>query len=77
MPKVSAKRQITLPIQQCRAAGIQPGDEYESYVANDGQITIIKKTTGAARGILSHVKPDPLLNDEQSLQSSLRGNLRD
>ena len=43
MPKVSAKRQITLPIEQCRAAGIKPGDEYESYVSGIGQVMIIKK----------------------------------
>jgi len=72
MPKVSAKRQITLPIDQCREAGIEPGDDYESYVANDGQITIIKKIQGAARGILGHLTPDPSLNDEESLQSALQ-----
>ncbi len=32
MPKVSAKRQITLPVDQCRQAHIEPGDEYNSYV---------------------------------------------
>jgi bifunctional DNA-binding transcriptional regulator/antitoxin component of YhaV-PrlF toxin-antitoxin module len=42
MPKVSSKRQITLPIEQCRQAGIEPGDEYQSFVV-DGRITIIKK----------------------------------
>ena len=34
-------------------AGIAPGDEYESFVSNEGHITIIKKVRGAARGILS------------------------
>ena len=34
MPKVSAKRQITLPVDQCRQAHIEPGDEYNSYVDN-------------------------------------------
>ncbi len=57
MPRVSAKRQITLPIDQCRQAGIEPGDEYESLVF-DGHITIIKKTPGAAKGILKHVEGD-------------------
>ena len=41
MPKVSSKRQITLPVDQCRLAGIVPGDDYESFVDNDGHITII------------------------------------
>lgn len=70
MPKVSAKRQITLPIEQCQALGIEPGDEVESFVA-DGQLTIIKKVAGAARGILSHVQPDNSMTDEESRQSGI------
>lgn len=71
MPKVSAKRQITLPIDQCRAAGIEPGDDYDSYVDNDGHITIVKKVAGAAKGLLKHVAADNHFTDEESLQSSV------
>ena len=70
MPRVSAKRQITLPIDQCREVGIGPGDEYRSYVA-DGRITIVRKTAGAARGTLRHVVGDPDVSDERSLQDGL------
>ncbi len=70
MPKVSSKRQITLPVDQCRQAGIEPGDEYQSFVA-DGHITIIKKTPGAAKGVLGHVRGDSSVTDEESLQSAL------
>ena len=70
MPRVSAKRQITLPIDQCREVGIGPGDEYRSYVA-DGRITIVRKTAGAARGILRHVVGDSAVSDEDSLQDAL------
>ena len=49
MPRVNAKRQIALPIAQCREVGIGPGDEYRGYVA-DGRIAIVRKTAGAARG---------------------------
>jgi bifunctional DNA-binding transcriptional regulator/antitoxin component of YhaV-PrlF toxin-antitoxin module len=70
MPKVSSKRQITLPVDQCLQAGIEPGDEYQSFVA-DGHITIIKKTPGAAKGILKRVKGDAAMTDEASLQSAL------
>ena len=70
MPKVSAKRQITLPIEQCQALGIEPGDEVESFVA-DGQLTIVKKVAGAARGILSQVQPDSSMTDEESRQSGI------
>jgi len=58
MPKVSAKRQITLPIEQCRLAGIEPGDNYESYVDNAGHITIVKKVAGAAQGLLKSINVD-------------------
>ena len=70
MPKVSAKRQITLPVEQCQQVGIEPGDEYQSFVAN-GHITIVKKISGAARGIIKDVKGDTSVTDEASLQSAL------
>lgn len=70
MPKVSAKRQITLPVEQCKELGIQPGDEYRSFVAN-GHITIVKKIPGTAKGCLHHVKGDSALSDEESRDSAL------
>lgn len=70
MPKVSSKRQITLPVEQCSELGINPGDEYQSFVAN-GHITIIKKKSGAAQGVLKHVVGDSSFTDEDSLQSAL------
>lgn len=70
MPKVSSKRQITLPVDQCQQVGIEPGDEYQSFVV-EGHITIIKKVPGAAKGILKHVKGDGSITDEMSLQSTL------
>ena len=70
MPRVSAKRQITLPVDQCREVGIGPGDEYRSYVA-DGRITIVRKSSGAARGVLRHKAGDPTVSDEESLEDAL------
>ena len=70
MPKVSSKRQITLPVEQCQQVGIEPGDEVQSFVAN-GHITIVKKIPGAAKGILKHVKGDTSVTDEASLQNAL------
>jgi len=68
MPKVSAKRQITIPIDLCEEAHIQPGDEVETFIY-DEQITIVKKVKNAAKGMLSHIKFDKKMSDEQSLQS--------
>lgn len=50
MPIISAKRQITLPAEQCRLAGLEPGDEYESYIDNHGHITIVKKNQRCGSG---------------------------
>jgi len=71
MPKVSSKRQITLPVEQCRLAGIEPGDDYESFVDNDGHITIIKKISGAARGVLSGITAARKVSEDASRESSL------
>lgn len=70
MPKVSAKRQITLPVDQCSEVGIGPGDEYRSFVA-DGRITIVRKVPGAARGCLRHVRGDSAISDDESLHDAL------
>lgn len=70
MPKVSAKRQITLPVGQCEILGIEPGDEVESFVA-DGQLTIVKKRKGAAKGILKQVRGDSTMSDDESLQGAV------
>ena len=70
MPRVSAKRQITLPADQCREIGIGPGDEYRSYVA-DGRITIVRMIPGAAKGFLRDVVGDPAVSDEESLEDAL------
>lgn len=71
MPKISAKRQITLPIDQCQALGIGPGDMVESFVV-DGQLTLVKKVAGAAHGLLSHVQAQSTMTDAESLQSAIR-----
>ena len=72
MPKVSAKRQITLPADQCRLAGIEPGDECRSFVA-DGRITIVRQEPGSAWGCLAHLEGDPTVSDEASRQDALEG----
>jgi len=71
MSKLSSKRQITLPVEQCRELGIEPGDELECFVAH-GQLTLIKKRKGAANGILQHVKGNACVTDEQSRQDALK-----
>ena len=71
MPIVSRKRQVTLPMEQCAIAGIQPGDEYESFVSRKGVISIVTKRTGAAKGLLENVRVNNRVSDENSLESAL------
>ena len=53
------------------ALGIEPGDEYDSYVDNDGHITIIKKVSGAARGILKGIRVDRQVSEDDSRQNGI------
>ncbi len=67
MPKVSAKRQITLPVAGCDELGINPGDEVE-ILRHGNQFNIIKKQVGAADGMLKGTKTNKAITEEQSRQ---------
>ncbi|MEW8024995.1 MAG: AbrB/MazE/SpoVT family DNA-binding domain-containing protein [Candidatus Thiodiazotropha sp.] len=69
MPKVSTKRQITLPVTGCEELGIHPGDEVE-ILRHGNQFNIIKKQVGTAAGILKGTKANKAVSDEQSRQSN-------
>jgi bifunctional DNA-binding transcriptional regulator/antitoxin component of YhaV-PrlF toxin-antitoxin module len=71
MAKVSSKRQITLPIDQCVIAHINAGDDVESFVDRQGVISIVKKQSGAAKGLLKGIATDVLVSDQESLESAL------
>ncbi len=68
MPKVSAKRQITLPVSGCEELGIHAGDEVE-ILRHGNQFNIIKKKAGAAAGLLKGTRANKSVSDEQSCQS--------
>jgi bifunctional DNA-binding transcriptional regulator/antitoxin component of YhaV-PrlF toxin-antitoxin module len=70
MPKVSAKRQITLPISGCNELAIQAGDEVEIF-RNGNQFNIIKKEIGMAAGLLKGAKINNTVSDVQSRQKHL------
>jgi len=44
VPKLSAQRKITLTLEQCRLAGIEPGDEVDVNLNENLQIILVKKT---------------------------------
>ena len=71
MAKVSAKRQITLPIEQCVVAHINAGDDVESFVDRKGVISIVKKQSGAAKGLLKDIATDAQVSEQESLESAI------
>ena len=66
MPKVSAKRQITLPVAGCDELDIHAGDEVE-ILRYGNQFNIIKKEVGAAAGILKGTKVNQNVSERESL----------
>jgi bifunctional DNA-binding transcriptional regulator/antitoxin component of YhaV-PrlF toxin-antitoxin module len=71
MPRVSAKRQITLPVAGCAELDIKAGDEVE-ILRYGNQFNIIKKEPGAAAGILKNSKADTSASDKESRQSNFQ-----
>jgi bifunctional DNA-binding transcriptional regulator/antitoxin component of YhaV-PrlF toxin-antitoxin module len=71
MAKVSAKRQITLPIDQCVIAHINAGDNVECFVDRHGVISIVKKQSGAAKGLLHGIATNFQVCEQASLESAL------
>lgn len=72
MSKVSSKRQVTLPIDLCLLAGIEPGDEVSILVDRQGIISVVKKTVGSSKGILRGVRKINNTSDENSLESVMQ-----
>ncbi len=66
MPKVSSKRQITLPVTDCGELDIKPGDEVEIFRYGN-QFNIIKREEGAVAGILKGVKVNKQVSEHDSL----------
>jgi bifunctional DNA-binding transcriptional regulator/antitoxin component of YhaV-PrlF toxin-antitoxin module len=69
MPKVSSKRQITLPLAGCNELDIEPGDDVEIFRYGN-HFNIIKKELGSSAGLLKGVK----VNKKMSERESLTGN---
>ncbi|MBW8185501.1 AbrB family transcriptional regulator [Shewanella nanhaiensis] len=69
--KVNAKRQITLPVEQCKIAQIVAGDNVACFVDRLGVISIVKQTKGSAKGILANSKVLCSMNENTSRQSAI------
>jgi bifunctional DNA-binding transcriptional regulator/antitoxin component of YhaV-PrlF toxin-antitoxin module len=72
MSKVSSKRQVTLPIDLCLLAGIEPGDEVSVFVDRKGVISVVKKAVGSSKGFLRGARATNNMSDENSLESVMK-----
>jgi hypothetical protein len=64
------REKVQTLLSSVAGADIAPGDIVETYVYR-GQITVVKKETGAAEGVLRHLRGDRRITDEQSRQRAL------
>lgn len=69
--KVSKKRQVTLPVDQCAVAHIKAGDDVVSFVDRQGVISIIKRQPGAAEGLLKDIEVNANVSEQESLESAI------
>lgn len=70
MPTLSSKRQVTIPKDLCDRLNVQAGDELV-FLEHNSRITIVKKVQGASAGVLGHLKADPAVSDDESLQDEI------
>ena len=47
------------------------GVEYSRFIDNDGYITIVKKTSGIAKGVLKGIKADKRMSDDASIVTAV------
>jgi len=64
--KINATRQITLPLDLCKSAGIEKGDEVEIFIDKPGVISIVKKESLEKQRLQS-------LNELSALDQELGG----
>jgi len=64
--KINATRQITLPLDLCKSAGIEKGDEVEIFIDKQGVISIVKKESLEKQRLQS-------LNELSALDQELGG----
>lgn len=72
MSKVSSKRQVTLPVDLCLLAGIEPGDEVSVFVDRQGIISLVKKSEGSSKGFLRDAPAINNMSDEESIESAIK-----
>jgi bifunctional DNA-binding transcriptional regulator/antitoxin component of YhaV-PrlF toxin-antitoxin module len=69
MSKVSAKNQVTLPVEAMRATGIRPGDEITVRPLGEGEMVLatrgsrVRRHAGIAQGIYTVGELDRLRDE--------------
>lgn len=71
MPRVSAKNQVTLPVEAMRAAGLRPGDEVAVRPIGAGEIVVairgsrVRRHAGIASGVYREGELEALRDEWQ------------
>ena len=69
MPRISAKNQVTLPVDAMRTAGVRAGDEVTIRAAGDGELVVavrgsrVRRHAGIASGIYAAGELDQLRDE--------------
>jgi bifunctional DNA-binding transcriptional regulator/antitoxin component of YhaV-PrlF toxin-antitoxin module len=63
--RISAKNQVTLPVEALNGAGLKVGDRLRADVSGPGQITLVREEDPLERfaGALTGIYPDGYLDD--------------
>jgi hypothetical protein len=70
MPVLSQRRQITLPRKLCDRLALLPCDDLQ-ILEHQGRITILKRTRGASKGVLSHLRIHRRVSDTDSRDGAI------
>jgi AbrB family looped-hinge helix DNA binding protein len=69
VPRVSAKNQVTIPVEAMRAAGLRAGDEITVRTVGDGELVLatrgsrVRRHAGIATGIYQNGELDGLRDE--------------
>lgn len=74
MPRLSSKRQITIPKELCERADFHEGDSFR-IVEHNGHITLIHQRENASAGLLKGFTMTPGVTEGESRDSAIAAEL--
>ena len=75
MPKLTSKRQVTIPQDICAKLGLEPGDTLKIF-ERDGVAHLVKVSDKSLAGTLA-CAPETATNLEETIKKSIKGKAED